>query len=239
VRSLSELAGQDLLWKVQPGSATIPDQAQRSYVLFRGDEPVVQAQVMWKRVVSFDVILEAGEGTFQVHMNLADPARETAVWRTGVNQSMAGFRLHSEELITATGWITTAGGRTLVWEPEHPLGYEYVIFQPGGPRMVTLSAAFSFGINLGTGGNPGHMLIGSEMANDPELPALVAMNFALTNEQVLLVHRPALTQEQLKAAAANPQVAGLSLSLDDLFKLARGKPPDDLIRRLGGKPPGT
>jgi hypothetical protein len=248
VRSFSELAGKDLIWKVQPGSASIPDQAQHSYVLFMDGEPVVQAQVMWQRLVYYDVIVEAGEGTFQVHMNLADPARQTVAWKTGLSESLAGFRIASEELITATGWISTAGGRTLAWEPTHPNGYEYVIFVPGGPRLVTLSAAFSLGTNLAghMGGNPGHMLIASEEADDPELPALVALNFALANEQVVLLHRdmnapggglpegvqPIGTEGVLKLIRdANarggglPAGAGPPMSLEDVLKLLGGKPP--------------
>ena len=63
--------GQDLVWQVQPGSAGIPHQAQRNWVLFRGDEPVVQIQTIWQRLDHFDVIMESGEGTYQVHMDLA------------------------------------------------------------------------------------------------------------------------------------------------------------------------
>ena len=35
-----------------------------------GDEPVVQAQTMWQRNEYFDVVMESGEGTHQVHMDL-------------------------------------------------------------------------------------------------------------------------------------------------------------------------
>jgi hypothetical protein len=79
VRSLAELVGQDLVWQVQPGSAGIPDQAQRNWVLFRGDEPVVQIQTIWQRLDHFDAIMESGEGTYQVHMDLAGAGRSSVV----------------------------------------------------------------------------------------------------------------------------------------------------------------
>jgi hypothetical protein len=215
VRSLSELTGQDLIWHVQPGSAGIPDQAQHSYVLFRGDEPVVQAQVMWQRMVSFEVIMEAGEGTYQVHMDLADPKRRSVAWKTGETQSAAGFELESESMITCTGWINTAGLRKLAWAPTREIGYEYVVYAPGGPRLITLAAAASAHI----GGNSGEMTLAPEMAGDADLAPLVAMGFALANEQVMLLHR------DMQNPGAHP--------FPD-----QPKNMEELLRLLGGKPPG-
>lgn len=217
MRSLSELIGQDLVWQVQPGSAGIPDQAQQSYVLFRGDEPVVEAQTMWRRNDYFDAIIEAGEGTYQVHIDLTGPTRASVAWKTGETASAAAFELASESIITCTGWITTASMRKLAWAPTHEMGYEYTIFVPGGPRLITLAAAAS----LHVGGNSGEMTLAPEMAGDAELAPLVALGFAIANEQVRLLHRALTpggpgqqfqpTPEQLK-------------QMEDAFKLLGLKP---------------
>lgn len=176
---------QNLVWTVQPGSAHILDEAQRSWVLFMGDEPVVQVQTIWQRIDYFDAIMESGEGTHQVHMDLTSPTRSSVVWKTGENQSVAGFELVSESVITCTGWINTASRRTLAWAPTHGMGYEYAIFASGGPRLITIAAASSLHI----GGNSGQMTIAPEMEGDAELAPLVALGFALANEQVMLIHR--------------------------------------------------
>lgn len=184
MRSFSELAGKDLRWHVDL-DYQIPLEAERHYVLYDADEPVVTAQAMWKRLVFFDFVMESGEGTYQVHIDLLDPTRPSVAWKAGESTSLAGFTCESEGSITARGWIHTASGRSLVWEPTFDLGYEYVVFVPESPRLITVSAAIEHGI----GGNPGHMLIAPEASADPELPALVALSFALANEQVLLLHR--------------------------------------------------
>ncbi|HET6312185.1 MAG TPA: hypothetical protein VFH00_14420 [Candidatus Nitrosotalea sp.] len=181
MRSLSELTGQYLVWKVEPGSAGNPDQAQRNYVLFIGDEPVVQAQAIWERMVSYELVMESSEGTYQVHMDLADPKRRSVVWKTGETHSAAGFELASKEGIIATGWINTANRQRLAWAHVNSV-YEYVIFAPGGPRLITVSAVASLHI----GGNPGQMTLAPEMAGDRELVPLVALGFALANEQLQL-----------------------------------------------------
>jgi hypothetical protein len=185
VRSLSDLTGQNLLWQVQPGSASIPDQAQQSYVLFRGDEPVVQAQTIWQRNDHFDLVMESGEGTHQVHMDLTGPKRSSVVWKLGETASAAAFELVSESIITCTGWINTASQRTFAWAPTREMGGEYTIFVPGGPRLITLEVPASIHI----GGNPGAMTLAPEMAADAELAPLVALGFAIANEQVRLLHR--------------------------------------------------
>ncbi|HEV2034940.1 MAG TPA: hypothetical protein VGU71_12195 [Candidatus Dormibacteraeota bacterium] len=218
MRSLSELTGQDLVWKVQPGSAHIPDQAQHTFVLFKGDEPVVQAQVIWQRMVSYEVIMESGEGTYQVHMDLATPGRHSVVWKAGEAESAAGFELASESMVTATGWITTASQRKLAWSPTHQVGYEYVIFVPGSPRLITLAAAASLAI----GGNSGQMTLAPEMAGDVELAPLVALGFALANEQVLLLHRDMNAPGGGMPFTAMP---GDPKSIEDILKLISGKPP--------------
>ncbi len=186
MRSLAELAALNLRWKME-SIGSIPDETERSYVLYHGDEPVVEAQVMWRRQVDFDAVMEAGEGTYHAHMDLTAPTRQSVAWKAGDAQSMAGFQIATEGPITATGWITTATGRRFAWAPIHEGAYEYTIFEPGGPRLVTLAAS-SF--SLSVGGDPGHTLIAQEAAADPELAALVVLAFALTNEQVLLLHRP-------------------------------------------------
>ena len=117
--------------------------------------------------------------------DLTDPQRRSVAWRTGSDHSLAGFVLESEGLVTAKGWITTASGRRLAWEPTHSAGYEYVVFEAAGPRLITVSAAMHSGI----GGNPGHMLMAPVTSADPELPALAALGFTLACEQAMLLHR--------------------------------------------------
>ncbi|HEV2034762.1 MAG TPA: hypothetical protein VGU71_11300 [Candidatus Dormibacteraeota bacterium] len=220
MRSLSELTGKDLFWKIQPGSAHIPDQAQHSYVLFMGDEPVVQAQVIWQRMVSYEVIMESGEGTYEVHMDLAVPERRSVVNKAGLAESAATFELASENMVTATGWITTASSRKLAWAPTHEISYEYVIFVPGGPRLITLAAAASMSI----GGNPGEMTLAPEMAGDAELAPLVALGFALANEQTYLIHRD-----------MNAPPGSLNLSIPEGMPKNMG----DVLRLLGETRPGS
>jgi hypothetical protein len=212
VRSFSELTGQNLVWQVQPGSAGIPDQAQQSSVLFRGDEPVVQAQMIWLRNDHFDVIMESGEGTYQVHMDLTGPKRSSVVWKLGATASAAAFELVSESIITCTGWINTASQRTLAWAPTHEMGAEYAIFVPGGPRLITIAAAASLHI----GGNPGAMILAPEMAGDAELAPLVALGFAIASEQVRLLHRAVRPGAPGQQFTPTPEQLK---QMEDVFKL--------------------
>jgi hypothetical protein len=186
MRSFSELAGQDLHWRFEEGSAEVSVAGTRVYVLYDADDQVAQAGVTWQRTVSFDVVLDVGEGTFQVHMDLASLARPSVVWKAGSSESAAGFKVGSEGSLTSNGWITTASGRSLAWVPTNVIGAEYVLFQPGGQALITIAAAPSISI----GGNPGHMLIAPDEAADPDLAALATLGFALANEQMLLLHRP-------------------------------------------------
>ena len=163
----------------------LPDSADRHYVLYNGMEPVVQAQVMWERLKFFDAIMESGEGTFHAHMDLTDTARKSVAWKAGTEESIAGFTLQSEGIITCTGWIATAIGRNLAWAPIHDWSYEYVIFQPGGPRLFSMAAIA--GVYLGD--TPGRMIVYAEGAADPELGGLVVLGFAVANEQTALLHR--------------------------------------------------
>jgi hypothetical protein len=184
VRSLADLVGLDLWWRGEIGNR-IPSAAERPYALFNGNEPVVTARATWMRLAFFELVMESGEGTYQVHMNLLDPKRPSVAWKVGESTSLAGFTRESEGLITAKGWITTASGASLAWAPTFELGYEYVLFAPGGARLITVSGYLPHSI----GGNPGHMLIAPELAGAPELPALVGLSFALASEQVMRLHR--------------------------------------------------
>ena len=218
MRSISELTGQNLVWQVQPGSAGIPDQAQHSYVLFNGAEPVVQAQVMWQRLDHFDAIMECGEGTYQVHMDLTGAKRSSVVWKLGETVSAAAFELVSESIITCTGWINTASLRTLAMAPTHEMGYEYAIFVPGGPRLITLAASASLHI----GGNSGAMTLAPEMAGDADLAPLVALGFAIANEQVMLLHRAMTPGGPGQQFQPTPEQLE---QLEGVFKLLGVKPP--------------
>lgn len=183
-RSLSELTGKDLRWRFDLGWM-IPRTFDKPCALFDGDEPVVTGRVMWQRLKTFDLYMDSGEGSFEAHMDLTDPGKRPAVvWKAGESQSQAEFRLWSEGSITSRGWITTKSGRQLVFDATEVLGAEYAIFEEGGSRLITVSAAFEHAID----GNPGHMLISAEEAADPELPALVVLGFALACEQTLKLH---------------------------------------------------
>ena len=185
MRSLAELAGLDCRWKMEKMGST--EKAEQTFVLYHSDEPVADAQVMWQRLQSFDVVMQSGDGTFHAHMDLTRSDRQSEAWKAGEAESIAGFNMATEGIITANGWITTAGGRRLAFTPTHSSGYEYTVFTPGGPRLITMAAcAFSFSI----GGNPGQTMISAAGATDPDLPALFVLCFAVTNEQVLLLHRP-------------------------------------------------
>jgi hypothetical protein len=185
VRSFSELAGKDLRWHTDLGYVVMTESTVH-YALYDAAEAVATAEVTWKRLAYFDFVMESGDGIYQVHMDLHDWRRRSVAWKAGHSTSVAGFVLESEGSVTAKGWITTASGRSLVWEPTHIVGYEYVVFESGGPRLITVSAALKV-----IGGNSGHMLIASEAAADPELPALVGLSFALACEQGLFLHRSA------------------------------------------------
>ena len=154
------------------------------YVLYDANEPVVTAQATWKRLAYFDLVVESGEGAHQVHIDTMDWHRRSVAWKTGEPTSLAGFVLESEGSFSVKGWITTASGRSFALAPTSASGFEYVVFPPGGRRLITV-----FPLIKGIGGNPGYMLIAPEAASDPELPALVGLSFALACEQVMLVHR--------------------------------------------------
>ena len=109
-------------------------------------------------------------------------------WKAGVEQSTAGFQVAFEGLITADGWITTASGR-----PRSPHPTRTAANTPFLRRADT-QAASAFSLSIG--GNPGQTLISAEGAADPDLPSLVLLCFAMTNEQVLLLHRPDLKEQQ-------------------------------------------
>jgi hypothetical protein len=66
------------------------------------------------------------------------------------------------------------------------------------------------------------MTLAPEMAGDAELAPLVALGFALANEQVLLLHRD-----------MNAPGGGLPISAD------MPKSIEDVLKLLGGKQPGA
>src|SRR5260370_6036278 len=99
-----------------------------------GCEAVVQAQTILQRNDHFDVIMESGEGTYQVHMDLTGPKRSSVVWKLGETASAAAFELVSESIITCTGWINTASQPTSPCAPTHQIGSGYAIFAPSAPR---------------------------------------------------------------------------------------------------------
>jgi hypothetical protein len=194
MHALSEMVALDMQWKVvhPPAGADNPIPigsfyGSKTFGLFYGEDLVAQAQANWQLMHSFDLIMWAGEGVHQVHMDLADQKRQSETSMFGAQQSIAAFWLESEGFITAKGLIKTAGGHELRWEPTHSAGYEYVMRELDQAPLITLSATPDL---PGVGGNPGHMNLGVDCAGDPELAGLVALGFALANEQVRLLHRP-------------------------------------------------
>jgi hypothetical protein len=112
-------------------------------------------------------------------------------WRGDVGHLIQNEAEHHHRLLDAGEPAATAKA---TWKrlaffdlaPESGEG-TYVVFAPGGSRLITVSGYSPNSI----GGNPGHMLIAPEVAAAPKLPALVGLSFALANEQVMLLHRSA------------------------------------------------
>ena len=183
MRSFSELAGADLHWKFD-SSPIVPATGERHYVLFRGSEPVVTAQSKWEKLVSFEVALEAGEGTYFVHMDLTASPLKAVVWKAGTSFSAAGFSLTAWSSTAFVGTITTAGGRTLTWQPKTLLGLptnEGLLVAPDGSILVSIVAKSGSTTS-------GKMQISPALAADPDRAALSALAFALCNEQGLFLH---------------------------------------------------
>jgi hypothetical protein len=183
MRSFSELAAADLHWEFDT-SSIIPTTGDRHYVLFSGSEPVVTAQAKWEKFVSFEVALEAGEGTYFVHMDLTASPLNAVVWKAGTSFSAAGFSLTAWSSTTFAGTITTASGRTLTWKPKIQLGLpttEGQLLAPDGSILLSIVAK--------TGStNSGRLQISGALASDPDRAALITLAFALCNEQGLLLH---------------------------------------------------
>jgi hypothetical protein len=195
MRSFSELAAADLHWQFDT-SSIIPLTGDRHYTLFSGDEPVVTAQAKWEKFVSFEVALEAGEGTYFSHMDLTASPLEAVVWKAGTSFSAAGFSLSAWSSTTFAGTITTASGRTLFWQPKIKLGLpsgEGLLLAPDGSILLSMVAK--------TGStNSGKLQISAALASDPDRAALITLAFALSNEQALLLHlAPGIP------SASNPQ----------------------------------
>jgi hypothetical protein len=183
MRSFSELAGANLHWEFD-SSPVIPTTGDRHYVLFRGPEPVVTAQSKWEKLVSFEVALEAGEGTYFVHMDLTATPLQAVVWKAGTSFSAAGFSLTAWSSTAFAGTITTASGRTLTWQPKTLLGlptHEGLVVARDGTILLSIVAKSGATVS-------GKMQISPALAADPDRAALCALAFALCNEQGLYLH---------------------------------------------------
>jgi hypothetical protein len=212
MRSFSELAGADLHWAFDT-SPIIPNTGDRHYVLFRGSEPVVTAQCKWEKLVSFEVALEAGEGTYFVHMDLTATPLQAVVWKAGTSFSAAGFSLTAWSSFAFAGTITTASGRTLTWQPKTLLGVatiEGLLVAPDGTILLSIVAKTGSTVS-------GKMQISPALAADPDRAALCALAFALCNEQGLSLHlAPGLGGEQriryrLRAPRPDDAVGAISV----------------------------
>jgi hypothetical protein len=183
MRSFSELAGAELHWEFDT-SPIIPTSGDRHYVLFRGREPVVTAQCKWEKLVSFEVALEAGEGTYFVHMDLTASPLKAVVWKAGTSVSVAGFSLTAWSTAAFAGIISTASGHTMMWRPKTFLGLpttKGLLIAPD--RGLLLSVVAKTGSTTS-----GKMQITPALAADPDRAALCALAFALCNEQALFLH---------------------------------------------------
>jgi hypothetical protein len=194
--SFSELAGADLHWKVD-SSPVIPAAGDLDYVLFRGSEAVVTAHVNWEKFVFFEVAVESGEGTYFVHMDLSASPLRAVVWKAGSSLSAAGFTLTAWSTSLFAGTIATAGGRVLTWRPKTLLGLPTTKgLLVGADGSILLSVAPKTG-----SATSGKMQISSALAADPDRAALVALAFALCNEQALYLHlAPGLAREEKRGA---------------------------------------
>jgi hypothetical protein len=183
MRSFSELAGFELHWEFDT-SSVIPNTGDRHYVLFHGSEPVVTAQSKWEKLVSFEVALEAGEGTYFVHMDLTATPLKAVVWKAGTSSSAAGFSLTAWSSFFFAGTITTAAGRTLTWQPKSVLGFpttQGLLVASDGTILLSIVPKSGSTVS-------GKMQISAALAADPDRAALIALAFALCNEQGLLLH---------------------------------------------------
>ncbi len=183
MRSFSELADADLHWEFDT-SPVIPFTGDRHYVLFRGSDAMVTAQCKWEKFVSFQAALEAGEGTYFVHMDLTASPLQAVVWKAGTSFSAAGFLLTTWSTSAFAGTITTAGGRQLTWQPKTILGLPTNKGQLLGPdHSILLSVVPKTGSTTS-----GKMTISPALAADPDCAALITLAFALCNEQALFLH---------------------------------------------------
>ena len=127
-------------------------------------------------------------------------------------------------VFTCRGWIATANGRNLALVPTLDYSFEYVVFQPGGPRLVTMAATFGVGITgsaarmmispeiaadaakagVSIDGKPGRTIISPEGAADAELGGLLALAFAVANEQVMMLHHEQPAKENHPRARVIP-----------------------------------
>lgn len=183
MRSFSELAAADLHWDFDT-SSIIPITGDRHYILFSGAEPVVTAQAKWEKFVSFEVALEAGEGTYFVHMDLTASPLCAVVWKAGTSFSAAGFSLTAWSSFEFAGTITTASGRTLFWQPKIQIGLptaEGLLLAPDGSILLSI-------VPKTGSANSGKLQISATLAADLDRAPLITLAFALCNEQALLLH---------------------------------------------------
>ena len=181
MHALEEMIALDLQWKITPTAPGTPTQ----FTLYYGEEEVAEAQASWEYLKFFDLMLWCGEGCYQVHMDLTDPARQSLAWKYGDTDSIAMFLATEEGEITCKGVIKKADGTLYDWAPTHVGAIAYKITQPEVDPFLTVEAAPSMGI-----GSFGHMNMGVTIAGDKGLPGVVALGFAVANEQQRLLHRP-------------------------------------------------
>ena len=173
-----------MIWKGDLIAAYETDRHQ--YYLFDGSEHCGTAFAEWVRGEHADFDVWFMEGAFRVHVDLKAVTMPAVAWRVGEQVSVVGFTRTQQNSFNANGVITTASGRTLALAPTGTNfitafgGYEHAIQHEDGARFITISGS----TRLHVGGNPGHMLIAPQEASDPELPALVAMAFAIANVEI-------------------------------------------------------
>jgi hypothetical protein len=210
MRSFASLAGTDLQWTVDLDPLSMPAASDRHYVLFAATEPVASTQASWQQRRSYSLAQESSEGTYFTHVDLTSPSLQSVTWKAGNKTSTAGFVITAPHYYDPpSGDITTALGRHLVvrgvgsgirewdlplahWQattryPSNPLSFNYVVADLSGQVLIFMAPAHrpqSHLENLILVA-PGKMSINPLAAPDPELPALVALCFALVNQYAM------------------------------------------------------
>lgn len=216
MQDLSSLVGVDCHWQMDASSLLdIPRTGQRHFVCYSGQDPVLQAQASWAKRDFLQAILEFGEGTYLARVDLTSSVRQSVAWKAGHDTvSVAGFVVSNMKDYWSglQGIVTTASGhhfRLCQIEPPPPApaanpyfsrdphyppahAISYGLYDESGVQLLTIQPP---GLPkshvrqlLGVHDALGTMQISPALQSDSELPALVALAFALGLEQALALY---------------------------------------------------